>query len=82
MRKNSAILDASQIAEKILSGYDSKKAITLALIHDDAEMITGDIQLGHKQIMTLVQLKKIEENEKRAIEKLSQVFPKIVNGYD
>jgi len=61
--------------------YDSQKASILALVHDDAEIVTGDIQLGHKQLMNPAQLQKIDENEANAIETLSQRFPKTIGGY-
>ncbi|PIT86651.1 MAG: hypothetical protein COU33_01960, partial [Candidatus Magasanikbacteria bacterium CG10_big_fil_rev_8_21_14_0_10_43_6] len=38
---------------------DRKKAFTLALVHDDAEVLTGDVQFGHKIHMTQEQLKKL-----------------------
>lgn len=60
---------------------DIQKARTLALVHDDAEMITGDIQAGRKFFMTKAQLKKIDQEEAKAINQLSRRFPKILNGY-
>lgn len=60
---------------------DVNKARTLALVHDDAEMITGDIQAGHKFFMSKTQLKKIDEAEEEAIGQLSRRFPKKLNGY-
>jgi len=61
---------------------DIEKARTLALVHDDAEMITGDIQRGHKNKMTPEQKEEVYQNELKAVEVLSQRYPKEVNGYN
>ncbi len=65
-----------------LPGFDWNKARALALVHDDAEMITGDIQLGHKQHMTPEQLKALADNEALAIEELANGYPKEIAGYN
>ncbi len=69
-------------AQKALgSGFDSDKAVVLALVHDDAEIITGDIQLGLKSKMTKAELCAIEENEERAIDALARRFPALLGPY-
>lgn len=60
---------------------DIEKAKTLALVHDDAEIITGDVQLGHKAQMTKEQLAELDREEERAIETLSAQYPSEINGY-
>ena len=71
----------AEISKEIFEGFDTQKASILALVHDDAEMITGDVQLGHKQIMTGEQLAEVERNEMAAIEVLSGEFPEMIEGY-
>ncbi len=61
--------------------FDTDKTIALALVHDDAEMITGDIQLGLKSKMTSAQLRVIDENEEHAIDVLAERFPKTLGQY-
>lgn len=61
--------------------FDEEKARVLALVHDDAEMITGDIQAGHKAMMTEEELKKVDQSEENAIEQLVDIYPKTVHGY-
>lgn len=40
-------------AEKVFGkAYDERKAEILALVHDDAEIVFGDVQLGNKSRMT------------------------------
>lgn len=63
------------------SSLDSKKAYALALVHDDAEIITGDHQLYHKRRMSKGQLAKLREDEIKAIETLANRWPDKINGY-
>lgn len=62
--------------------FDAEKARTLALVHDDAELLTGDVQAGHKAQMTKEELLAVDRAEEEAIEKLCEAYPKEINGYD
>ena len=68
-------------AIKVFPNFNIEKARILALIHDDAEIITGDIQLGRKLYMSKEQLAEIDKNEAKAIEILSEKYPKTINGF-
>ena len=68
-------------AVKSLNNFDPEKARTLALVHDDAEIVTGDVQLGDKLKMTSEQLQTVHDNEAEAVLKLSERFPKTINNY-
>ncbi len=70
------------LVNKVFSDFDGEKARTLALVHDDAEIITGDIQLYYKLRMTPEELQQYEQNEHKAIEVLSKRYPKTINGYN
>ncbi len=59
--------ELSKIAGESIPGYDADKAEILALVHDDAEMITGDVQLGHKEAMSDAELNEVHNNEAKAI---------------
>lgn len=61
---------------------DFEKARVLALVHDDAEMVTGDIQAGHKAKLNSKELNAIEDQEEQAAHQLSQQYPKTVHGYN
>ena len=61
--------------------FDPEKARVLALVHDDAEMVTGDIQAGHKAKMSAAELAALEEDEERAIDKLVAEMPREIGGY-
>lgn len=69
-------------ATNVFSDFDGEKARTLALVHDDAEIITGDIQLYYKLRMAPHELQQYEENEHKAIEVLSKRYPKTINNYN
>ncbi len=55
--------------------FDRSKARHLALVHDDAEMETGDIQAGHKAVMSSWRLAQVAKNEEKAIVKLAKKYP-------
>lgn len=69
-------------AEKAFgSSFDANKARVLSLVHDDAEIITGDYQYGVKIKMSAREIEEIEKEEERAIEILSEHFPEEIEGY-
>jgi 5'-deoxynucleotidase YfbR-like HD superfamily hydrolase len=70
-------------AERILGNtFDSKRALAIALVHDDAELVTGDYQAGDKANMTKEQLAALDREEREAIETLATRFPKTIGGYN
>ena len=61
--------------------FDTRKAQLMALVHDDLEIIMGDVQLGNKTKMTPEQLRALEEQEQQAIRAITQQFPESIGGY-
>lgn len=61
--------------------FNPNKALTLALVHDDAEIITGDVQLYYKDRMSEEELLNVEKREEAAIERLGNTFPRLINGF-
>jgi len=61
--------------------FDSEKALALALVHDDAEIIFGDIQAGNKVKMSKKELEDIEQRERFAIEDLVKKSPSHLGRY-
>jgi 5'-deoxynucleotidase YfbR-like HD superfamily hydrolase len=61
---------------------DIEKARIMGFVHDDAEMVTGDIQAGHKARMSAEELAKLDQNEERAAAELAARYPKEVHGYN
>lgn len=76
------VRELEPLITKLLPQCDTKKAQVLALVHDDAETITGDIQLGHKQNMTTKELHQVDKDEADAIEILAGKYPKEICGYN
>ncbi len=67
-------------AQKYLE-FDVEKARTLALVHDDPEMVTGDIQAIVKSRMSADELKNLEKDDLAAIQNIVEKYPKEINGY-
>jgi 5'-deoxynucleotidase YfbR-like HD superfamily hydrolase len=63
------------------ASYDSRKAELMAYVHDDAELVFGDIQAGNKSRMTTAQLQRVKETEMQAIKTITQRFPESVEDY-
>lgn len=61
--------------------FDGDKVLIMALIHDDPELIIGDIQMGNKDKMSPEELEEIEKSEMRAIEILARRFPEKIGKY-
>jgi 5'-deoxynucleotidase YfbR-like HD superfamily hydrolase len=61
--------------------YDPIKTELLGFVHDDAEIEFGDVQAGNKSKMTTVQLREVEDAEKRAIDVVAGRFPSHIAGY-
>jgi len=68
------------LAQKYIK-FDIEKARVYALVHDDAEMITGDVQAITKLRMSADEQIKHEEEEMSAISKLAETYPQEINGY-
>ncbi len=75
------IEEVSPSVQTIFPDFNPQKAMTMAAIHDDPEIITGDIQLGLKLIMTEEQREQLWKDEELAIEKLAKKFPSTLNTF-
>ena len=58
-------------------------ARTMALVHDDHEMdpVLGDVQFGHKLLMTPEEKRQLKIAEEAARRKVASWFPETVNGF-
>jgi 5'-deoxynucleotidase YfbR-like HD superfamily hydrolase len=61
--------------------FDVEKARILALVHDDAEIITGDIPAGYKNRMSKQETANLEKDEEAAIKILIKKHPRKIHGY-
>ncbi|MBX4198594.1 HD domain-containing protein [Candidatus Parcubacteria bacterium] len=68
------------LAKKHLE-FDAEKARALALVHDDAEIVTGDVQAGVKARMSKEELDEVQRREEEAVRDLVKRYPKKVHGY-
>ncbi len=57
-------------------------ARTLALVHDDIEILTGDVQLYDKERMRKEELEVLAKEESQAIPRLVEKYNAVANGYD
>lgn len=57
-------------------------ARTLALVHDDVEIITGDVQLYDKERMNDNEKERLAQKEIKTIPLLIQIYGTRVNGFD
>lgn len=75
------LLEAIAPLAKTYLDFDLEKARIYALVHDDAEMVTGDIQAITKARMTPQELERLEADERTAIDQLLTNAPAEVHGY-
>ncbi|MDB4984377.1 MAG: putative oxetanocin-like protein [Patescibacteria group bacterium] len=74
-----------QLAKRVKSThpeFNTERAATMALVHDDHELFLGDIQAGLKLRMNKEEKENLKNSEIHAIDQVSDSFPKTVNGYE
>lgn len=77
------LIEMLPVAIDIYRGcFNPALALSLALVHDDAEILTGDVQLNKKIKMTDEQKDKLKEREREAIENLANSYPATLNGFN
>jgi len=62
--------------------FNTEFARTLALVHDDVEIVTGDVQLHDKERMTPKESEKLAKLEREAIQKIVDLYGSVANGHD
>jgi len=67
--------------ESVYPNFKKEEAQLIAHVHDDLEIVLGDIMLGEKLSYTAEQKKALEEKERAAIEEVSNRFPSLVKEY-
>ena len=70
------------IQNKLDKNFDFDRTLIMALVHDDAEMIIGDIQASFRPKMSQAELKNADQAEIAATESLAKKFPQKINGYN
>ncbi|MBI2444438.1 MAG: HD domain-containing protein [Candidatus Magasanikbacteria bacterium] len=70
------------LAQQIFGlSFDACRTQLLALVHDDPEIITGDVEMGNKLKMTPAELAALKTEELNAIDLLAKRFPKRLGDY-
>lgn len=64
-----------------LPAFDIKFASIYALVHDDAEILTGDVLGMKKSRMSIEELRNYEKREIEAIKTLCARWPKYIDGF-
>ncbi len=73
-----AVADA---VKSVYPMFDVELARTMAFVHDDIEMIIGDIMYGAKLNMSKAQMDALKQEELNAVKKLASQYPEKMNGY-
>ena len=66
---------------EVFPDFSIEFARTLALVHDDVEIITGDVQLYDKEHMSEEELSELVEQERGAIPILVDRYSTVINGF-
>ncbi|MEK7632751.1 MAG: YfbR-like 5'-deoxynucleotidase [Patescibacteria group bacterium] len=61
--------------------FDEEKAIAMAAVHDDHEIVMGDFQFGNKLLLSADQTEALHQSEIEAIETVANRFPEYVGPY-
>lgn len=64
------------------SEFNPERAFVLALVHDDAEIIMGDVQAGNKSKMSREELHELEDIERKAAIQLAERYPSHIGSYE
>lgn len=74
------------LASNLIDAYgdtiDIDKAIIMAFVHDDLEVIMGDVQAAHKVKMNEKQTRELHQTEKNAINRIAKKFPATLGPYN
>lgn len=73
-----------EVAPRVTSiwpNFNTDRAKLLALIHDDIEMIIGDVQLGEKRTYSEEQQEALNKREQEAVDIIASEFPSMVGNF-
>lgn len=71
--------EISPFVLSIFPQFDPVKARVLALVHDDPEIIFGDVQAGNKSKMSSEELAQLKKKERAAIDAVVDLFADVLN---
>ncbi len=73
---------SNNISEAYGDAVDIEKTILMGLVHDDLEIIMGDVQAAHKAKMSADQTADLIQTESDAIKEISKKFPENIGKYN
>jgi 5'-deoxynucleotidase YfbR-like HD superfamily hydrolase len=65
---------------KTFPKFDEEKALVMAAVHDDAEILIGDFQAGNKAKLNKKELEELKQKELNAIEEMSKKYPQTIHN--
>jgi len=69
------------LIQTVFPNFDKKAAQHMALIHDDLEIVMGDIQLNDKLAMTPEEKNALDQTENNAMDEIARRFPEQIETY-
>lgn len=75
------IEEMAPVIQSVYPNFKKEEAQLIAHVHDDLEIVLGDIMLGEKLSYTDEQKKALDEKERAAIDAVSNMFPSRVGEY-
>lgn len=82
LRVSWIVQEITPLAREVFgSGFDEDRAVLTACIHDDHEIVIGDVQGSQKHAMTTSQKSEFRTTEELAIIKVASRFPEYIGQY-
>ena len=76
------IEEMAPIIQSVYPNFKKEEAQLIAHIHDDLEIVLGDIMLGEKLSYTNEQKEALEKRERQAIDDVAKMFPTLLGKYN
>ncbi len=68
--------------KNVYKNFNIEKALIMSLVHDDPEIITGDIVAGKKAKLNTEELQILDDDELIAVEELKRRYPNEIFGFN
>ena len=75
------IEDIAKEVQTVFPSFDKTRAQLMALIHDDLEIVMGDVQLNDKLAMTPEEKHALDQTENAAMNEIASRFPEYIGQY-
>lgn len=75
------IEEITPFVQSIYPNFNKETAQLIAEVHDDLEIVMGDIMLGEKLQYTPEQMADLDAKERAAIDEVAKMFPEMIGEY-